>query len=295
MGHSCHAHGNTSGKIAAAFWLNLVFAAIELVGGLLTGSIAILSDALHDFGDAISLSVAWAFEKKSKKQRDERYSYGYRRFSLLGSVFLSGILAVSSVVILIEAGKRILNPQPVHAEGMLWLAVLGIVVNSAAAFRLRSRKTLNEKAVFLHIMEDVLGWVAVLVASIVMLFVDFPALDPILSIGITCWVLFNVYKNMKATSRVFLQAIPDQIDIRKLSDALTSAPGVVSVHDLHVWTLDGESHIMTLHVVTDGTAPETVKERIRAIGADAGVAHVTVELETTAEECSYITHCPDLC
>jgi cation diffusion facilitator family transporter len=251
MAHNhSHHHHDTTGNIKVAFFLNSIFVVIELIGGILTNSIAILSDALHDFGDCLSLAVAWALQKKSLKKRDKFYSYGYKRFSLLGSVFLSGVLFLSSVFVVIEAIKRIQDPQSVKAGGMFLLAIIGIVINGAAALKLKKGDSLNERAVFLHVMEDVLGWASVLAVSIVMMFIDQPVLDPILSIAISIWVLYNVYSNLKSTFKIFLQAIPDGVDIDELTQLIESLDEVESIHDLHVWTMDGNYHVMTLHVVT---------------------------------------------
>ncbi|MGL5635537.1 MAG: cation diffusion facilitator family transporter, partial [Bacteroidales bacterium] len=222
MGHNHghnhnHEHGDTK-NIAVAFILNSFFVIVEIIGGYLTNSIAIMSDALHDFGDSLSLGIAWGLQKKAKKGRDNKYSYGYKRFSLLGSIFLSGVLSISSVYVLIEAIKRISAPESVDAKGMLWLAIFGIIINGSAAFRLKKGTSLNEKAVFLHIMEDVLGWVAVLIVSITMMFVDLPVLDPLLSIAISIWVMSNVYKNIRETFKVLLQAIPDSVDAEALEN-----------------------------------------------------------------------------
>jgi cobalt-zinc-cadmium efflux system protein len=279
-----------------AFALNLGFAVVELVGGLLTGSVAILSDALHDFGDSVSLGVAWALQKQSGKGRDAKFSYGYRRFSLLGSVFLSGVLLVSSIFIVSEAVQRLAEPREVHAAGMFWLAVAGIAINGVAALRLRRGNTLNERAVLLHLLEDVLGWVAVLVASVVMMVVDHPAtrlLDPLLSIGITVWVLWNVVKNLRDTFRILLQGVPGEIDTDRLTAEIGQIPGVESLHDLHLWSQDGASHVMTLHaVVAEGLSPSEVariKGAIREIGRRHDADHVTVEFETpSGDECEYL-------
>jgi cobalt-zinc-cadmium efflux system protein len=289
-----HNHGETAAKnIVTAFFLNLGFAVIELVGGLLTNSVAILSDALHDFGDSISLGVAWALQKRSSKGRDAKFSYGYRRFSLLGSVFLSGVLLVSSIFIVTEAIGRLANPQEVHAKGMLWLAIAGIVINSAAALRLKKGTTLNERAVYLHIMEDVMGWVAVLVASMVMIFVNHPAtrfLDPAISLAITAWVLWNVWGNLRDTFRILLQGTPEGIDIEHLTAEILKVDGVESLHDQHLWSQDGESHVMTLHVVVDDAQTpadlQRIKVQIRDIGHHHNADHVTVEFETD-EDCEY--------
>jgi cobalt-zinc-cadmium efflux system protein len=291
-----HSHGGAATKnIATAFLLNLGFAVVELVGGLFTNSVAILSDALHDFGDSVSLGIAWALQKRSQQGRDAKFSYGYKRFSLLGSVFLSGVLLVSSIFIVTEAVQRLADPQEVHAQGMFWLAVAGIAVNGFAALRLKRGTSPGERAVWLHLMEDVLGWVAVLAASFVMLFVRHPLvrlLDPLLSIGITAWVLTNVWRNLRATFRILLQGTPSEIDTSRLTAEITAVEGVEGIHDLHVWSQDGESHVMTLHVVTreDLSAADIqrIKERVRDIGRHHNADHVTVEFETAGDfDCEY--------
>ncbi|MBP6429599.1 MAG: cation transporter [Bacteroidales bacterium] len=286
-GHSHnHSSGESSKNIIIAFFLNLVFAIIELIGGLLTNSVAILSDSVHDFGDSISLLIAWLFQKKSQQGRNAKYSYGYKRFSLLGSVFLSGVLFVGSMFIFVEAVKRLFDPQPVHAQGMFWLAILGIVVNGAAALRVKKGKSLNERVVYIHIMEDVLGWVGVLVVSIVMLFVDLPILDPILSVAITIWVLYNVYNNLRDTFKILLQAVPDDVDIEKMKQDIGNIENLISIHDFHIWSQDGISHVMTLHAVADKDQL-IIKEKIREIAQTYDVSHVTVEFEPSNIPCQY--------
>lgn len=275
---------NSTKNIRTAFFLNLAFAFVELIGGIITNSVAILSDAVHDFGDSISLAIAWALQKKSNKAKDDKYSYGYKRFSLLSSVILSGILLVGSILILVEAIGRLFNPQEVNAQGMLWLAILGIIVNGLAALSVKRGKTLNERAVFLHIMEDVLGWIGVLVISIVMIFVNLPILDPILSISITIWVLYNVYKNLKATFNILLQAFPKNVDVKKLTKEIEAIDNVISIHDLHIWTQDGNSHVMTLHIVAEKNY-ETIKNKIREIAKTFNIDHVTIELEDKYSSC----------
>lgn len=297
MGHNHNQnHGDEAAKnIVTAFFLNLGFAVVELVGGVATNSVAILSDALHDFGDSVSLGVAWAFQKRSGKGRDAQFSYGYKRFSLLGSVFLSGVLLVSSIFIVTEAVRRLTDPQDVHAQGMMWLAIAGIVINGAAALHLKKGSTLNERAVFLHIMEDVLGWVAVLVASVVMIFVKHPLtrfLDPVISLVITAWVLVNVWRNLSDTFMILLQGVPGEVDTARLVSEIWAMEGVEGLHDLRVWSQDGVSHVMTLHVVVaDGLSSADVrriKEAVRDIGRKQGADHVTVEFEGAYDcDCEY--------
>lgn len=285
-------------NIAIAFFLNLFFAIIELIGGVLTNSVAILSDAVHDFGDSLSLGVAYYLQRVSSKKGDTRFSYGYKRFSLLGSVFISVILVIGAVFIVREGVLRIIQPEESDAKGMLLLAILGIIVNGAAVLKLRGGSSHNERAVLIHMMEDVLGWAAVLVASIVMIFADIPVLDPILSIVITIWVLFNVYKNLKETISIMLQEVPRGINQDKLREELLQLADIESIHDVHIWTMDGENHILTLHIVVkDGVgsiAMSELKKRVREIAFDHDIGHVTIETEGS-EECAECLYSNDPC
>lgn len=289
-----HSHGNSAQKnIATAFFLNLIFAVIELFGGLFTNSVAILSDAVHDFGDSLSLGVAWYLQKVSVKKGDNKFSYGYKRFSLLGSIFISVVLIVGSIFILIESAKRLANPQETNAGGMVLLAILGIIVNGAAVLRLKKGTSHNERAVMLHMMEDVLGWVAVLVGGIIMHFWDATFLDPLLSVLITIWVLYNVYKNLSATIAIMLQQVPAGVDLNALKNEFSNIDNSHSVHDLHIWSLDGESHIMSLHLVMqENVSREQVqqaKQTLKELAHSKGIEHVTIEVEFLDEEsrCSY--------
>lgn len=287
MGHNhTHNHSNAGKNISTAFFLNAVFVVIELIGGTLTNSIAILSDALHDFGDCLSLATAWFLQKKSTQTRDSKYSYGYKRFSLLGSIFLSGVLTISSVFVLIESVKRIASPQEVNAQGMLWIAILGVIINGAAAFRVKQGSSLNEKAVFLHIMEDVLGWTGVLAVSIVMIFIYIPTLDSILSICISLWILYNVYNNLKTVFKILLQAIPSDVPLNSLQSEIAGIEGVESLHDLHIWSLDGESHVMTLHIVTDSSDTSEIKSKVISAAGKYHITHTTIEFEHSGTICT---------
>ncbi len=208
MPHS-HPHPNhdrIQKNFTLAFWLNTGFAILEIAGGLYTNSVAILSDALHDFGDSLSLGLAFYFQRKSLKKRDDYFSYGYKRFSLLGAFINSLILIIGSIFILQEAIHRLARPEQANAKGMLALAFIGIVVNAIAMFRLRSGGSINERVVALHFLEDVLGWVAVLIGSVVMLFADVPILDPILSMLIAGFILFNVTRTFVRRSGSFCKA-----------------------------------------------------------------------------------------
>lgn len=283
-----HAHGG-EGRIKTAFFLNLFFTIAEFIGGYFTNSLAIMSDALHDLGDSFSLGIAWYLSKVAKKEEDKNFSFGYKRFSLLGALINSVVLIIGSFFILSEAVPRIFNPEPSHAQGMLIFAIAGIVINGLAAFNLRSGKSMNEKVVSWHLLEDVLGWAAVLIVSIILMFTDLYILDPLLSLLITLYVLFNVVKNLKETLKIFLQGTPEEINMDDIEKRILSVGGVESVHHLHVWSLDGELHILTAHVVSKGVRDikeaMLLKKKIRAALTDTHIEHVTMELEFEGENC----------
>ena len=290
--HSHH-KDNAVENIRTAFFLNLSFTLVEIVGGILTNSIAIISDALHDLGDSISLGLSWALQKYSGRKRDKRFSFGYRRFSLLGSLINGLVLIAGSILILSEAIPRLLNPEQPHAQGMLALALVGIVVNGAAVLKLQKGKSLNERVVSWHLLEDVLGWFAVLVASIVMMFKNLPILDPVLSIIITLWVLYNVAGNLKKTFFVFLQAVPDEISIEDFENKIRDIENVRDVHHTHLWSLDGEQNILSVHLIVEKTSSREnlvkIKQTINALSNDSGINHTTVEIEFGDGDCSIQT------
>ena len=293
MGHQhSHIHHNTFSKgIQWAFFLNLSFTIIEIGGGFYTNSMAILSDALHDLGDTLAIGLAWYFEKFSKKKRDGHFTYGYKRFSLAAAIINSIILLIGSLFIIYETIPRLLHPEKVLPEGMLLLALLGIAANGAAVLVLKSGHSANEKTVRLHLMEDVLGWIAVLLGSIIMIVWEVPVIDPILSLLIALYILINAYKNLKEFLSVILQGIPNHIDIHQLEEELKRIHQVCTVHDIHLWSLDGNYHIMSLHlVVKDHTASQqiiTIKEEAKKIILSYQIQHPTIEIEFESEECRH--------
>ena len=290
MSHSGHHSHASMRNIRVAFFLNLAFSLLEIVGGLLTNSLAILSDALHDLGDSFSLGLSWYLERHAQRGSDARYSYGYRRWSLLGALVNTVMLVVGSLYILSEAVPRLLHPEHSDARGMILLAVLGITVNGAAMLQLRHGRSLNAQMIAWHLLEDVLGWVAVLVVSVSLLFTDIHILDPILSVLISLYVLYNVVRNLRKTLALFLQAVPEAIVLPEVEQALRAIPLVRSVHHTHVWSLDGEHHVLTTHLVVDETATRQglicIKGQVVEMTQRMGVVHTTVALEYEGEACA---------
>jgi len=289
MGHDHKTHSGTCthppasrvGRgLAVAFALNLAFAFVEVAGGLYTNSIAILSDALHDFGDASALGLAWYLERISGRKADSTHSYGYRRYSLLSALITSTVLLCGSLVIAWQAVGRLMHPESVKVQGMMGLAILGILVNGLAFRVTHQGHSHNERAVSLHLLEDVLGWVAVLIASIAMMFVEMPWLDPALSLAISLYIFWGALKRIRLTSSVFLQSVPSEIDLLKVKNSVQKVEGVASLEDLHVWSTDGEQIIVTLSVRSVGGALDNAvlrKNLTTALGALAR-HHVTIEI-----------------
>lgn len=284
-----HAHHDVSESIRLAFFINLFFTVLEIAGGIWTNSMAILADAVHDLGDSFALGSAWYFERISRREGDEYFSYGYRRFSLLGALISVITLVVGALVVLSEAIPRLFYPQPSHAPGMVAFAVAGILVNGLAVLRLRGKEGMNARIVAWHLLEDVLGWLAILITGTVLIFWEAPVLDPVLSIVITFYVLYNVLKGFPITMNIFLQGVPREVDLPGIEREIRRIPGVAGTHHAHVWTLDGNRHVLTMHASLKGeqTADEMacLKDEIRQVIAGHDIAHSTVELELEGEEC----------
>ncbi|WP_105253834.1 cation diffusion facilitator family transporter [Pseudoalteromonas sp. T1lg75] len=288
--HNHHHHQDiASERIGWAFFLNLGFTLIEFVGGWLTNSTAIMADAVHDLGDSLAIGSAWVLNKLSNKHANARFTYGYRRLSLLGALLNSLVLIVGSSWVLVLAVPRLFDPVMPMTEGMLLLAVLGIAVNGYAAFKLSKGKSLNEKVLNWHLLEDVLGWVAVLLVAITLMFVDWPILDPILSILFTLFILVNVARNLVQTIRLFLQGTPDQQTQIRLAALLVEPKEISTAHHVHYWSLDGEHHVLTahlcLHEQLNAAEVMDLKQRLAHLLADFDLAHTTLEFEYPEEQC----------
>ena len=278
----------TEKNILTAFILNLFFSVFEFAGGIITGSVAILSDAVHDLGDAASIGISYFLERVSKKQPDEKYTYGYARYSVIGGLITTLILLFGSAAVIYNAIERIISPSEINYDGMIIFALVGAAVNFVAAMLTRDGDSLNQRAVNLHMLEDVLGWIVVLVGAIVMRFTDLAIIDPIMSICVAVFIIVNAVKNLKEILDLFLEKTPADICTDELKHHLIEIDGVTDVHHIHVWSMDGQSNYATMHVVSDGNAHE-VKEKIREELREHGIHHATLELESEGEHCHEIT------
>lgn len=275
----------TDKNILIAFILNLTFSILEFVGGTFTASVAIISDSIHDLGDALSIGISYFLERKSKKKPDEKHTYGYIRYSVLGSTITTVILLTGSLLVIYNAILRIINPVEINYNGMIIFAVFGVIVNFIAAYFTREGDSLNQKSVNLHMLEDVLGWIIVLIGAVVMKFINITYIDPILSIGVAIFILINAYKNLKSILNVFLEKTPEGIEISELKEHLTEIDGIIDVHHVHVWSMDGFSNFATLHIIAKNDCKD-IKCKVREELKEHGINHVTIEVEAEDEKCS---------
>jgi cobalt-zinc-cadmium efflux system protein len=293
-GHD-HGHGHAAGaaSLRVAFFINLAFTVVEAVGGWWTGSIAVLTDTLHDAGDCLVLGTAWWLQRVAMKGRDAQYSYGYGRYSMLGGWLTSVVLMVGAGAMLVLSVPRLWAPELPHTTGMMGIAVFGLLMNGLAAWKLHGGGSLNERGAYLHLLEDVLGWAAVLVGAVVMYFTGWAIVDPLMSVGISVFILWNAVSTLRKGTGILMQEIPAGIDMQAIRTRLMTIPHVRDLHDQHTWTLDGNLVVHTVHVVVadvDLLQARGVKAQARAELKALGIHHATIELEWADEHCGLEHH-----
>lgn len=277
----------TEKNILIAFLLNFCFSIFEFIGGMLTGSVAIISDAMHDMGDAISIGISYFLELKSKKEANNTFTYGYVRYSVFGGVVTTLILLFGSMLVIYNAVVRIINPVEINYNGMIFLAIIGVFVNIAAAYVTKDGNNINQKAVNLHMLEDVLGWIVVLIGAVVMRFTDISIIDPILSILVASYIMYHAFINLKKILEVFLEKVPDNVHIEEIKKQLSTIEHVKNIHHIHIWTIDGSYNLATMHIVTDAKLEEyeKIKKEVRHFLKQQNIDHVTLEFESCDERC----------
>ena len=276
----------TEKNILVAFILNISFSIFELIGGIFTNSISIISDAIHDFGDALSIGISLILEKISKKKPDEKYTYGYARYSVLGALITTIVLTMGSIFVILGGINRILNPETINYNGMIIFAIFGVIINFLAAYFTKEGGSINQKAVNLHMLEDVLGWVVVLIGSILMKFTNISLIDSIMSIGIAIFILINAFKNLKDILDLFLEKIPKNISLEEIKKHLLGIEGITDVHHIHIWSIDGFTNYSTMHIITEEKNIKELKNKIREEMREHGISHTTIEIENKNDDCT---------
>lgn len=273
-------HKEASQNLSFALILNLLFNIVVISGGLLTNSVAIISDALHDISDTISILIAWILEKLSGKKSSATFTYGYQRFSIFGALFNSTLVIIASLTVAYEAFNRLFEVQSPDATGMITIAVLGIIFKGFSLIKLHKGKTFNEKAISIHMFGDVFEWIALLIISLILFFINIPILDPIASIIVSIWVIYNLSKTFIASARILLQAIPSDIDINSLEKDFLSIKNIEEIEELHIWSLDGIDKILTSKIKVkkmDETNIKLIKQELKETTQKYGINKTTFE------------------
>ncbi len=271
-------------RVRLAAFFNAAFTIIEIIGGFWTNSLAILSDALHDFGDSTALIISWIFERGAKRTPNAKFTFGYQRLSLFSALFSASVLIGGSIVIIIQAIPRLFSPEPVNAFGMLGIALIGITFNAVGFLLLKKGESLNEKVLSWHLLEDVLGWIVILVGGVVIYFWNFYLVDPLMTVALTVFILYNVAKNLREAINILLQGVPKHINLEIVKQDIAAIKGVLGIHDIHIWSLEGETDVFTAHIVLDDEAltkqPEQTKQKIKEALNTHHIEHSTIELES---------------
>ena len=267
-----------------AFFLNLSYAIVEFIAGGIFGSSAVLADSVHDLGDAIAIGISAFLETISNREEDRQYTLGYKRFSLSGALVTAVILITGSILVILENTTKLFNPQPVNDEGILWLGMIAVTINVLASLVVRKGQTKNESILSLHFLEDTLGWLAVILMAIVLRFTDWYILDPLLSLVISIFILIKAIPRFWSTLKIFLDAVPEGVDIKQVMSDLEELDNVASLNQLNLWTMDGLEKNAIVHLCMKKMEyMETCKESIRIFLKDCGFQNITIEVDADLE------------
>ena len=270
----------TKHAVWIAFFLNLSYAIVEFIAGGIFGSSAVLADSVHDLGDAIAIGISAFLESISNREEDSHYTLGYKRFSLLGAMVTAVILMTGSVLVILENITKLFHPQPVNDEGILWLGIIAVSINVLASLVIRKGQTKNESILSLHFLEDTLGWIAVILMALILRFTDWYILDPLLSLVISFYILSKAIPRFWSTLKIFLDAVPEGVNIQKIETDLAELEHVASINQLNLWTMDGLEKNAIVHVCLEHVKHmEVCKESIRNLLKERGFQNITIEVD----------------
>ncbi len=269
----------TDRNILIAFILNLSFSLLEIIGGFITNSISILSGAVHDLADAASIGTSYYLEKKSKHKPNYKYTYGYVRYSTLAAFITTIILLSGSLFVIYNAINRLFNPIDINYDGMIIIALIGILFNIIAVYKTKGGHSLNQEAVNLHLLQDALSWIIVLIGSILIKFTKINYIDSIMSLVISIYIIIHSLKHLKIILDLFLEKTPNNVNIRKIKKELLENKNIISIDHIHVWSLDGYNNYATLHAIINNDEVENMKEYIKDYLKKENISHSTIEIE----------------
>lgn len=269
--------------IRYTLYLNLGFAIFELILALYTNSIALFSTTIHDFGDSAILLSTIFIEQFSLKGRNKRFTYGYRRFSLIGAIVNTVILLLGSFVILNSAIGRLVTPEVVKVDVLMYVGIIGIVVNMLGVRKLAQNTSPVHNALKVNLQIDVYNWIALFVSAIIINIFDLIAIDAYLSIVISGIMIVSAIKQLKGIFLIIMQSVPKNVDLEKIETVIISFDQVIDCHDLHIWSLDGDDYIASFHVVVtnETTLIELMdlKENIKLELEKHQINHATIEVD----------------
>ncbi len=278
----------TPENIKIAFLLNLAFSIVEAIGGILTNSISIISDSLHNLGDSITIGINYIFEKKSKKLPNKEYSYGYLRYTMLGSLIASFILLVGSVIIIYNVVPRLIKPLSVNYDAMIIFGIFGLLINLYATIKIMRSKD-KDKKINTHMIEDTVIWLFILTGSICIKVFDSVIIDPILSLLIAIYILYQVYKYMKNIYNIFMEKVPKNVKIDEIKKDIEENENIDNVHHIHIWSMDGVNNYMTAHIHLNKVLSEEeiikTKNDVKNKLMEDKINHITLEVEYFNEKC----------
>jgi len=286
----------TGGRLRLALGLTLAILLVELAGGLLSHSLALLSDAGHVLTDVFALGLAWFAVEQSRRPADQRRSYGYQRVGILAALLNSVTLVVIVIAIVAEAVRRLITPEPVQGGIVVVTALVAIAINTVVILALRSgRRNLNLRAALLHVTGDVAASVGVVVGGIVILLTGWLYIDPILSLAIAALIAYGAWGIVRETVNLLMEGTPNAIDVAAVAKQITRTPNVSGVHDLHVWALSPEQVALSCHIVVGdislGDAEHVVRDVEHRLCDAFAIGHTTIQIES-CHPCGEIHHGP---
>lgn len=283
-GHDHHTSDTNAGALTKALLLTGTFLVSEVIGGILTGSLALLSDAAHMMTDTVGLAIALAAVRIGARPADNRRTFGYKRFEILAAAFNALLLFAVAAYILYEGIKRFIEPQEIQSLPMLAIAFMGLVVNLISMRILNAGRSssLNVKGAYLEVWSDMLGSIGVIAAAGMIWLTGWTWLDPVVAVAIGLWVLPRTWVLFRETTNILLEGVPEGIDLEQVSTRLAALPGVTSIHDLHVWALTSGMPSLSAHLVLDcNSDPDSVRAAAQDVLEAFEITHVTLQLERT--------------
>lgn len=283
--HDGHGHGNGEGRLGISIVLNLIITIAEVIGGILSGSLALLSDALHNFSDTASLAISLVTLRISKRQADNRRTFGYRRAQIIGAFINLVTLALIALFLIREAIERYLNPEPIDGTIMLSVALVGLLANVLTALLLyrQARQSLNIRSAFIHIVSDAVSSVGVVIGGLLILYYNLYIVDVLLTIGISIYILIHSFRMLRQTTRILMQSVPEDIQFDRVLEGVRQVAGVQDIHHVHVWQLDEAHTSLEAHIVInkcDFDEMQRIKEEVkRNLGDLFDIHHTTLEFE----------------